>query len=267
MNESFLFKIDTNIIAIVLFVLMTLSVRLGYWVGLKTPSVSASISYNTLVGSLFALFGLLLAFTFNMNNEKNNNRVNLVTEESNAIGTALLRVDLYPDSIGQDFRSDFKGYISNRILYFKAHRDLKLVNLALDSSTYYGKRIWKRTASLASVKELTFVNNQMVPAVNDMLDKATTRNQADNNHAPTSIIWMLLILSVTIAFVAGYIASDRKQIDLFLSIAFCLLSTVVIYFILDLDRPRRGVINLNQSNEVMNQLLKRSKGLKEPDDY
>lgn len=256
MNESFLFKIDTGIITATLFVFMIISVRLGYWLGLKTPSVNQSISYNTLVGSLFALFGLLLAFTFNMTNEKYNKRVNFVTEESNAIGTALLRADLYPDSISREFKSDFKSYIQNRILYFKAHRDLQLVNVALDSAAYYGQRIWKRTAGLASEKDLFLANNLMVPAVNNMLDMATTRDQADNNHAPVSIIWMLLILSVTIAFAAGYAASDDKQIDLFLSITFCLLTTVVIYFILDLDRPRRGVINLDQANEVMNQLLR-----------
>jgi hypothetical protein len=42
------------------------------------------------------MLGLLLAFTFGMSNDRYNKRRDLIIEEANDIGTAILRADLYP---------------------------------------------------------------------------------------------------------------------------------------------------------------------------
>ena len=51
-------------------------------------------------------------------------------EEANDIGTAILRSDLYPDSIRNEFRKDFKNYVQARIEFFDAGHDLAKVKVS-----------------------------------------------------------------------------------------------------------------------------------------
>ncbi|HMI06920.1 MAG TPA: hypothetical protein VK528_05190, partial [Flavobacterium sp.] len=78
---------------------------------------------------------------------------------------------------------------------------------------------------------------------------ASTTNAAYNSSVPESIVWLLLLFSVVISFYIGYSSGFKKQLEPFFVFGFCLLTSVVIYITLDLDRPRRGVISLQ--NEIV----------------
>jgi hypothetical protein len=53
---------------------------------------------GTIEGAVFALFGLLMAFTFSGAASRFYEKRMLVADEANAIGTAYLRLDLVPDA-------------------------------------------------------------------------------------------------------------------------------------------------------------------------
>lgn len=99
------------VIAFVLFLLM-LAV---HWAGLRLrllrrrqrPDEEIN-GASTIEGSLLGLLALLLAFTFSMANERYDTRRAVIIQEANAIGTAVLRADLYPDTTRQQFRADFR---------------------------------------------------------------------------------------------------------------------------------------------------------------
>src|SRR6185295_15576050 len=78
---------------------------------------------GNVLGSLFAILGLMLAFSFGMALTRYERRVDIIIEESNDIGTAILRADLYPEEQRQLFRADFKQYVEARIAYFEAGAD------------------------------------------------------------------------------------------------------------------------------------------------
>src|SRR5262245_41699739 len=80
-------------------------------------------SLGPLEGSLLALFGLLLAFTFSMAGNRFELRRELVIKEANAIGTAVLRADLYQEAERKSFRDDFQRYLATRIEYYEAEAD------------------------------------------------------------------------------------------------------------------------------------------------
>lgn len=52
---------------------------------------------NTTQAAVFALLGLLLAFSFSIAASRYENRKQSVVDESNAIGTAYLRTELLPE--------------------------------------------------------------------------------------------------------------------------------------------------------------------------
>jgi hypothetical protein len=59
------------------------------------------------------------------------------------MGTALLRSDLYSDSIRNEFRHDFKDYIEARLAYYNSIADTVLFNKAKrdaeNAATLYGQ--------------------------------------------------------------------------------------------------------------------------------
>src|SRR5438552_2945162 len=85
-----------------LFIGIILLYRLGLWARQyqkkKDPSYESD-GLGPLEGALLGLLSLLLAFTFNQSASHYDTRRDLLVGESNDIGTALFRADLYPDSL------------------------------------------------------------------------------------------------------------------------------------------------------------------------
>ena len=86
----------TPLIAFLLLPVMIVLLQLGHRFRLRRKTESQS---NAIEGALFALFGLLLAFTFSGAVDRYDAHRELVVEESNDIGTAYLRLDLLPPRI------------------------------------------------------------------------------------------------------------------------------------------------------------------------
>ena len=94
-------------------------------------------------------------------------------------------------------------------------------------------------------------SNQMIPALNDMFDSATSNDYAELMKVPQSIVLMLFMLSLICSFLVGYIWGEKGKLDWFVMTGFCFLSSLVIFITLDLDRPRRGLIQLDTSHDAI----------------
>jgi hypothetical protein len=126
MTNSFLYNIPAPIIAGILFagiiIFHIFGVQVIRYQKKKNPEHTTS-GIGPFEGALLGLLSLMLAFTFNKSASNYDSRKALLVQEANDIGTALFRTDLYPDSIRQEFRTDFKKYINARIDYYKAGND------------------------------------------------------------------------------------------------------------------------------------------------
>jgi hypothetical protein len=70
---------------------------------------------STIQAAVFALLGLLLGFTFANGISHLDQRRVLIVQESNAIGTAYLRLDLLPANQQQEMRQLFRQYLDTRL--------------------------------------------------------------------------------------------------------------------------------------------------------
>lgn len=66
---------------------------------------------------------------------------------------------------------------------------------------------------------------------------------------PDSIIWLLFVLAYITSFYFGYSAAVRGSIDWLVEFGFCIMISVTVLFIFDLDRPFRGLVTLDESNK------------------
>jgi hypothetical protein len=252
MKHTFLFDIDAIYIVLFLFFAMLITLIVGYKLGVKSKKISSDDS--GILASLLGLFALLIAFTFGMAGSRFENRKANLIEESNCIGTAILRSDIYPDSVKTAFRQDFEKYLDARILYFKSDRDDTTIYVSLKNSTEAAEDLWKRASFYAKNKDYFLQSQLMMPALNSMFDITSTTDAVFNSSVPETIIYLLLSFSIIISFYIGFSSGFKKQIDKVFLFGFCFLTSIVIYTILDLDRPRRGVINLKKEIVLLEDL-------------
>ncbi|NMH27201.1 bestrophin-like domain [Flavobacterium silvaticum] len=256
MNDSLLYQTPTAVISIFLFVLIVVANWLGHYLRrkeiAKNPD-SAQEGIGAIEGSLLGLLALLLSFTFGMSASRYDDRRQVIVQEANDIGTALLRCDLYPDSIRKPLRENFSHYINARIAYKNAGIDRKKIDKAQEKTNQYAAQIWKIVSNASQNPANMFRSNQMVPAVNAMIDTVTTRDEIKNKTVPDSIVWLLFVLILTGSFVVGY-GNSNKRMNYMVVCGFALMTALTVFLILDLDRPRRGFINIDSAEEKIVEL-------------
>jgi hypothetical protein len=256
MNLTLLIQMEAWVIALVLFILMIIATWLGFKSGSYKRKKGSDNDKVAETSGLTALLFFLLAFTFGMSGSRFDTRRSVVVEEANDIGTALLRADMYAPEERTLFRNDFKDYVEARIQFYRVGADLKGILAADSLSQVISAKLWARATRLAANPENLAATQQMIPALNTMIDITTTRISGEKARVPESILYMLFFIAFISAFYGGYAAGRKGAIDWLVEIGFCLLVALVILFTLDLDRPRRGFVNLDTPNQTIIDLRK-----------
>jgi hypothetical protein len=254
--NSFLYQTPALLISAILFVLMILINWFGFYVRQKESKRhpdNVIEGLGPVEGSLLGLLALLLSFTFSLAAGKNDTRRKVIVEEANNISTAILRCDMYPDSTRKEFHGYFKDYVDARIAYYNAGIGNDKLNSSLQLASTISGKIWSRVTSLSQQNENVLRSQQMIPALNAMMDITTTRDAERNAHVPESILWMLFLLTLAGSFITGY-GSKSKRFSKIIVGCFALMTVMTIYLILDLDRPRRGIINMDNTHEKIVEL-------------
>jgi len=252
---SLLQSLPTILVAVVLFVLLITFYILGYRLRLRTLERNPENSMDDLGainGTLLGLLALLLAFTFGMANSRFDTRRQLVIEEANAIGTVILRTDMYPDSVRQVLRNYLREYVADRIAFYKSGMDMEKTVEAYIMAGEISTNIWHVATTYAKVDPVTTKTSELIPALNDMIDITTTRRAAGEATIPDSIMYFLFTLCLCSAFLLGY---DRKnKFDWIVVIGFAIMLSATVFTIIDLDRPRSGLINMDVPNQKIIEL-------------
>ena len=252
---SLLQSTPTVVVAVILFLLLIVFFIFGYRLRIRTLRRSENKiieDLSAINGTLLGLLALLLAFTFGMSNSRYDTRRQLVIEEANAIGTVILRTDVYPDSVRILFRSQLKDYVEARIAFYEAGMDVQKIVERFYQADAISKKIWSMTAAYAKIDPTTTRTSELIPALNAMIDVTTTRRAAGEATIPDSIMYFLFILCLCSAFLLGY--DHKNKFDWIIVIGFSLMLSSTVFTIMDLDRPRSGLIDLDIPNEKIVEL-------------
>ena len=252
---SYLNEIAAWKLSILILLVILTSTFIGNIIGkLKKPKEEHLTESSSDFSSFFGLLFLILAFTFGMSINRYDTRRQIIIQESNTISTALLRADLYAEKERLMFRNDFKQYLEARINYFKVGIDTKKREQLNILTRSMSNKLWDRASRLSHNYSNTDATLQMIPALNEMFDITTTRAAAENAKIPDSIIWLLFILTFITSFFSGYSSASKDSVDWFANLGFGIMISLTLLFILDLDRPYRGFVTLDESNKSIIEL-------------
>lgn len=201
-------------------------------------------------GAVFAIFGLLIAFTFSGAAARFDARRTLIGQEANDVGTAWLRLDLLPGDQQASLRNDFRQYLDLRIAGFRSAHDLEAATSHLASADQLQARIWKTAIAACRADPAPATTTLMLPALNAMFDIATTRLMATRTHPPLILFVLLIALALVCAFLAGnaLVAEHPNRLHAF---GFSLVIACTVYVILDMEYPRLGFIRIDEADQVL----------------
>lgn len=258
MNYAF----TTAISALGLFIGLLLCMELGRRLGLasiKKDPDAAHKGIGAIEGAVFAILGLLIAFTFSGAATRFEERRHLIGQEANAIGTAYLRISILPEEAQQELRQLFRSYVDMRVLAYHSMENQAETRALLTKQAALQDKIWVMSVS-ACRRQHAPANAAMLmlPALNEMIDITTTREVATQNHPPTIIFIMLGGLSLFSALLAGYGMSCRGRSWLHV-ITYAAIISITFFVILDLEYPRRGLIRIDSADRVLIELRQNMK--------
>ncbi len=232
-----------------LFVLMFVMLEAGRYVGRKrllADPAGDGKGLGPLESTVLALLGLLLAFTFSGAWSRFDARRELILKETNAIGTAWLRLDLLPAPVRGRVQESFRQYVDLR-LEATQRSDVKPTAAIVARQ----QAIWAEAVAAAQAAPDGRVAQTLLPALNDMFDIATARYLAVEAHPPAVVFQMLFVIMMLSALLAGYGLAGSKRRH-WLHIA-CFIASLIlsIYVTIDLEYPRRGVIRVDTYDQLM----------------
>lgn len=210
-------------------------------------------SGGAIEGAVFAIFGLLVAFTFSGAASRFEGRRALITQEANAIGTAWLRLDLLPADHQPAVRDDMRRYVDARLATYAAIGNDERVQAARVSADALQGEIWTKAIAGCRADGVPATMSLVLPAFNDLFDLATTRLMATRDHPPMIIYIMLVALALTCAFLAGTGLAQERPNRLH-AYGFAVVMALTVYVILDLEFPRLGLIRVDAADQVLHEV-------------
>jgi len=228
--------------AIFLLPAMLLLLELGRRFRLRQKAASES---TTIEGAIFALFGLLLAFTFSGAVGRYDTHRRLVVEEANDIGTAYLRLDLLPPAAQPTLRQLFRDYTTSRLhLYDSVTEEVSPVTERLQHE------IWQKSVAAATSPGANAdATKLLLPALNAMIDITATRQNSFYMHPPAIVFLLLFAFSCGSAFLAGYTITTNGR-SWFYMVALALAVSATVYGTLEIEYPRQGLIRLADTDQT-----------------
>jgi hypothetical protein len=208
-------------------------------------------------GMVFALLGLLVAFTFSGAASRFDDRRALIVTEANDIGTAYLRIDLLPATAQAPLRDAFHRYVDSRMASYARDNSVEDFNTSFATTQEIQAEIWKLAVDAGRQPDAQPAANMLLlPAINEMIDITSTRAAALRVHPPWPIFAMLLLTALVCALLAGNAMLRSRYPNWMHIIGFAAITTVTMYVIADLEFPRSGLIQVDALDHMLQEAVK-----------
>lgn len=249
-----MYDLNSALIAGILFVSMVLAVELGYRIGRireRSASESSKAHINAVQASLLGVLALLLGFTFSLSLQRFDSRSAAVVDEANAIGTAYLRTQLLPASVRSEVQRLLRDYLRVRVqaghitLADQAEREVLLAE-----AKRIVEALWRHARQAAEEDNSPVRSGLFIQSLNELIDSFGRRDAALDRHVPELVLFLLygtfLMTGSIVGFASG-VAGHRAPFVTYIMVA---LIVLLVFIIIDLDRPRRGLIEVSQKSLI-----------------
>ncbi|MGB9369893.1 MAG: hypothetical protein WCE79_28190 [Xanthobacteraceae bacterium] len=218
--------------------------ELGWRLGQDSSDHSTNI--GTLESAIVGLLALIIGFTFAMALSRFEARRDAVVQEANAIGTTALRARLLPEPHRTESLKLLREYVKIRIDAFQSGHSLAELKTTVDRSNGIQESLWQQAMALSAKDKEVVPTGLFVQSLNQMIDSQGVRLAALRNRIPSIVLVVLYALAAAAGGFVGYASAIDPRLTRLPVVIMGLLISLVLYLIIDLDRPNNGFITNNQ---------------------
>lgn len=253
MSEA-LYDVNSVLIAGALLVSLLVAIEFGTRIGMRqqaTASDAAKAHVNAMQSAILGILALLIGFTFSLALQRYDARSEAVVAEANAIGTAYLRAQLLPDEVRGATLGALRAYADLRLAMSRISLDKRQQRDAMMARVTAAQgNLWVLARRAAAIDATPTRTGLYLQALNDVIDRFSERNAGLDRHVPEAVLWLLYLTFLIVGAVTGFaagVANHRPSLATYLMVG---LIVILVFLILDLDRPRRGLIAVSQQPMV-----------------
>lgn len=243
--------LDEWLLFIILLAFMILATEIGLIHGRRNGAQfdePMRTQVITIEAAVLGLFALLLGFTFSMSMIRFDKRTDLVLEEANVLSTAYSRTKLLDEPFKSRAQKKMHHYINKRIDFFKAGFDSKKLHKLEDECARMQNELWEVAVEASQKNSSSIPVGLFTESLNDVMSLDAKRTDALENHVPRGVFFLLYFSGIVTMGLVGYGFGLGGKRNLLAVIVSAILMTTVIILIVDLDRPRRGMIKISQES-------------------
>lgn len=253
-NNEIMYDQNSILIAFILFLLILLAYESGFRIGRyyqRKTDEEIKLQTNAVQAGILGLLALLLGFTFNMALQRFDKRSEAVIKEANSIGTTILRTKLLPSPYDSTLNILLQEYVDLRLLISKIDltksEERREINQKTDKIQ---EKIWKQAIDAAEIDPRPVTTGYFIVALNHTIDARGERDAILKRHVPEVILFLLFVVFITAGSIMGYTSGLGLRRAYIPTILLTLLIVLVVFIIIDLDRPKRGLIKVKQDSII-----------------
>jgi hypothetical protein len=248
--DEIMYDHSSILICFILLIAMLVALELGFrggrlWQDKINDGQKSQL--GAVQGSLLGLLALLLGFTFSLALQRFDDRSKAVVDEANAIGTALLRSQLIDASVRDDALNSLRAYLDVRVRTASVsldHHDERESLLA--QSEIIQAQLWEQVERAVELDGRAITSGYYLQSLNEMFDSYGRRDAALDRHVPEAVLFLLFLTFVMVSTIVGITSGasgGRPPASMLIMVT---LIVLLVFIIIDLDRPRRGIIEVDQ---------------------
>ena len=208
------------------------------------------VGLATVEGAVFALIGLLLAFTISGALQRFDERRQLVIQEANAARTAHDRLGLFEHDVARDLQAKLRAYVQARIDLYRMPHDFSLWQRAelfspeqQDKILDLQSKIWGTTVAACPEANFRPACGQALPALSNLFEVGQLRLGATEKHPPEIMYVLLFGLGLLGSLLAGFGMAAAKARSWVHMLIFAGTLTITLYAVTEMEYPRLGLIS------------------------
>lgn len=254
MDKEIMYNINSILIVSILFSTILLAYEICFQIGRKyQQKTDTEIKEQTgaIQAGILGLLALLLGFTFNMALQRFDNRSYAVIKEANTIGTAMLRTKLLPVPYDSLTNGLLQRYLDLRIEISSVDMTLTEERRSINGRTdAIQNEIWDHAVKAAEIDPRPVTTGYFLTSLNEVIDARGERNAILQRHVPELILFLLFAVFIIGGALMGYTSGLGLRRAYIPTVMFTLLIVLVVFIIIDLDRPKRGLIKIKQHSLI-----------------
>ena len=234
--------------ALILGFAMLVAWQTGRLLGRRLRAQDTEVPVSKFLDASLALLGLLLGFTFSLAIVKYDQRRLAVLADSNAIGDFYTCATLLKDPVRTQLQSVVRDSTRLRV-ELASHR---VSEAEFEDALERMQHMHDRMTALVdqALTAGTPISVSLTNTLNGLISNHADRLAAVRDRLPASVVFLLLLAAVVASLLVGREQGASKEKDIAGTVSFIVLATFVVFVILDLNQPERGMIIVNQEPMV-----------------